>query len=196
MSYTYLMAWFALHCPVPIQLGEEAPEGVRFAYLHHFENSQWEGKYFVGIRRLVKRQDSYSLFLCFPHILGTQYGEKVRDVGDDRSSLGEGTFKWLISIMPSHLVYRCGDVCHLEPYLPSRFDRQFGYENLYIGNPHPQLEYMGSLIDGARAWSHFITGCTRADFASHTGLLIFLQASIFASGTKCPMRVQSKFYWN
>jgi len=24
--------------------GEEAPEGIRFAYLHRFENSQWEGK--------------------------------------------------------------------------------------------------------------------------------------------------------
>jgi len=37
MPYTYLMAWFALHCPAIIQHGEEALEGVRFAHLHHFE---------------------------------------------------------------------------------------------------------------------------------------------------------------
>ena len=55
--------------------------------------------------------------------------------------LGEGTFKWLVSVKPSHLVYRCGDDCYLEPYLPSCFAKQFGYDQLYVGNPNPRLGY-------------------------------------------------------
>ena len=37
LPYTYLMAWFALHCPSIIQAGEEPPEGIRMALLHRFE---------------------------------------------------------------------------------------------------------------------------------------------------------------
>ena len=62
MLYAYLMAWFALHCPVLIQLGEEAPEGVHFTHLCRFENTHWKGKYLAWVRRMVGRQDSYSLF--------------------------------------------------------------------------------------------------------------------------------------
>ena len=67
-------------------------------------------------------------------------------------------FEWLVSIRPSHLLYRSGDTCYLEPYVPSRFARQFGYDQMYVGN----LAFMGSLIDGARAWRFFIAGCTEA----------------------------------
>jgi len=65
------------------------------------------------------RLDSYSLFQCFPNIPGTEYGEKFQDNGDSQSSLGLGTFKWLVSIRPFHLVYRCGDDCYLEPFICS-----------------------------------------------------------------------------
>jgi len=41
LPYTYLMAWFALHCPVIIQAGEKPPEGVRVAHLRRFEGSSW-----------------------------------------------------------------------------------------------------------------------------------------------------------
>ena len=80
MSYANLMAWFALHCPVLIQPEEEPPEGVCFAHLRCFENSQWEGKYVTGVQRLVEHQDSCSLFRCFPHIPGTLYGKEFRDI--------------------------------------------------------------------------------------------------------------------
>ena len=49
------------------------------------------------------------------------------------------------------IVYRCGDICYLELYVPSHFACQFGYDELYIGNPNPYLAFMGSLIDGASA---------------------------------------------
>ena len=55
MPYTYLLAWFTLHYPVLIQLGEEAPEGECYTHLCHFENSQWEDKYYAGVWRPVER---------------------------------------------------------------------------------------------------------------------------------------------
>jgi len=50
----------------------------------------------------------------------------------------------------------------LEPYVISRFARQFRYDQLYVGNPNLNLAFMGSLIDGACAWRFFIAGCTEA----------------------------------
>ena len=73
-----------------------------------------------------------------------------------------GVFEWLVRIRPSHLVYMSGDTCYLEPYVPSRFARQFGYDQLYVGNPNLDLAFMGSLIDGARAWRFFTARGTGA----------------------------------
>lgn len=36
----------------------------------------------------------------------------------------------------------------LESYLPSQFARQFGYDQLYIGNPNSQLSDEGNLFIG------------------------------------------------
>ena len=45
---------------------------------------------------------------------------------------------------------------------PQPFVRQFGYDQLYVGNLNINLAVMGSLIDGACAWRYFITSCTEA----------------------------------
>jgi len=115
-----------------------------------------------AIRKLLCRHDVYSLFRCFPYICDAGYGEEFKDVGDGKTSLSRGVFEWLVSIRPSLLVYRSGDTCYLEPYVSSQFALQFGYDQLYIGNPNTNLAFLGSLIDGARAWWHFIAGYTEA----------------------------------
>ena len=91
-------------------------------------------------------------FLMLPYIRDASYGEEFKDVGDGQTSLSRGVFEWLVSIQPSHLVYTKGDTCYLEPYVPIQFACQFGYDQLYVGNPNTSLAFMGSLIDGARAW--------------------------------------------
>ena len=49
----------------------------------------------------------------------------------------------------AHLVYRSKNICYLESYIPSRFARQFGYDQLYVGNLNTNLAFMGSLFDDA-----------------------------------------------
>lgn len=58
---------------------------------------------------------------------------------------------WLQCIRPSHLIYQSGIVCELSPYFLSRFAKQFGYDQLYVGNPCRDLVHKGSLVNGARA---------------------------------------------
>jgi len=96
----------------------------------------------------TRRLQSFSVL---SYIRDAGYGEEFMDVGDEQTSLSRGVFEWLVSIRPSHLVYRSRDTCYLKPYVPSRFARQFGYDQLYVGNPNISLAFMGSLIDGARA---------------------------------------------
>ncbi|ONK72006.1 uncharacterized protein A4U43_C04F14670 [Asparagus officinalis] len=57
------------------------------------------------------------------------------------------------------------DVEKPEPYLPCRFANQFGYDQIYVGNPNQRLQTRGGLVDGARAWLWNITGCTGAKFS-------------------------------
>jgi len=160
--YTYLITWCALHCPAIIQAGEEPPEGVRVAHLRRFEGSSWSRTYVAAVHKLLCRHDVYSLFRCFPYIRGAGYGEEFKDVGDGETSLSRGIFEWLVSIRPSHLMYRSEDTSYLEPYVPSLFVRQFGYDQLYVDNPNTNLAFMGSLIDGVRVWLYFIAACTEA----------------------------------
>ena len=144
LPYTYLMAWFALHCLAIIQPGEEPPEGVWVVHFRRFEGSSWEQIYVAAVRKLLCRHDIYNLFQCFPQIRDAGYGEEFKDIGDGRTSLNRGVFEWLVSIRTSHLVYRSRDICYLEPYVPSHFARQFENDQLYVGNPNTNLAFMGA----------------------------------------------------
>ena len=42
--------------------------------------------------------------------------------------------------------------------MPSHFARQFGYDQLYIGNPNTGLRFSGNLFEGAQAWYYSVTG--------------------------------------
>ena len=109
LPYTYLMAWFALHCPSMIEAGEDPPEGVRMALLRRFEGCSWLKTYVAAVRKLLNRYDVYSLFRCFPYIQDAGYGEEFKDTGEGQTSLSREIFEWLVSIRPSHLLYRSGD---------------------------------------------------------------------------------------
>jgi len=123
LPYTYWMAWFALHCPSLIGAGEDPPQGVRTALLRRFEECSWLKTYVAEVRKLVRRYDAYNLFCCFPRIRGARCDEEFWDAEEGRPPMNRGIFEWLVSIRPSHLLYRSGDTCYLEPYIPSRFAR-------------------------------------------------------------------------
>ena len=104
--------------PSIIQAGEEPPEGVHMALLRQFEGCSWSRTYVAAVCKLLCRHDVYSLFRCFSYIRDAGYGEEFKDVGEGQTSLSQGIFEWLVSIRPSHLLYKSGDTCYLEPYVP------------------------------------------------------------------------------
>ena len=49
--------------------------------------------------------------------------------------------------------------------LLSRFALQFGYDQLYVGNPNASLCFSENLFEGARAWYYSVVGGTKAVFS-------------------------------
>jgi len=96
---------------------------------------------------------NYLLDRCFPEISGTSYGDKFADLAgpDDFTRPPSGVFWWLINVRPGYLVFWQGDSCTIEPYMLSRFARQFGYDQLYVGNLNTRLCFSGNLFEGAWA---------------------------------------------
>jgi len=45
--------------------------------------------------------------------------------------------------------------------MPSHFARQFGYDQLYVGNPNAGLCFNENLFEGARAWYYSVAGGTK-----------------------------------
>ncbi|ONK80910.1 uncharacterized protein A4U43_C01F23120 [Asparagus officinalis] len=94
-----------------------------------------------------------------------RYGECLIDEEkprEYRTHLDISCFNWLVNIRSGYLIFRVRNQCFIEPYLPCRFARQFGYDQLYVGNPRQQLRTHGGLVDGL-LWT--MTGCTGAKFS-------------------------------
>jgi len=164
LPYTYLVAWFVMHCPA---LMSAIPSyGVNVPFVQKLEGSVWLGLYSAAIRRTLQSSANYHLFRCFPDFPDAPYGERFQDTAnrEEFTSLSMGVFWWLINIRPGYLVFRQGKSCFIEPYFPCRFARQFGYDQLYVGNPNLRLSHAGDLFEGARAWYYFVTGCIWVTF--------------------------------
>ena len=105
-----------------------------------------------------------------------------------------------------YLIFRQGDSCTIEPYVPSHFARQFGYDQLYVGNPNTGLRFSGNLFEGARAWYYSVAGGTRAVFNlphrtpnCHTSLgfctwyFLASRMPIFGINTSCIKSIKASY---
>ncbi|XP_020271457.1 uncharacterized protein LOC109846622 [Asparagus officinalis] len=165
--YTYLMAWLVLHrsdmMSAPDASDPEIPllqllEGCKWLY----PSRPWTDRV-----RQFKNAKCWEFYKCFPRFSGA-YNDTLVDEempGANRTSLDTGSFHWLMNIRPGYNVFRSKNICRIEPYFPCRFARQFGYDQLYIGNPNKWLINCGGLIDGVRAWFWNVAGCTGARFS-------------------------------
>nr|ABB55315.1 dna-directed rna polymerase ii - related [Asparagus officinalis] len=127
--------------------------GTSTPLVQQLETSEWAGWYQVKFREILRRDYNYEIACKFPAFEGGAYGELHQDTPGPNSfiMLSRGVFWWLISIRPGYLIFRQGRKCFIEPYQPYRFSRQFGYDQLYVGNPNPTLAYT-------------VAGCTGAKF--------------------------------
>src|SRR4051812_37882814 len=163
-AYTYLVAWYVLHCPA---LMTPTPSlDLTTPFIGSVAECSWTLSQRPEIRQLLSRLENYQLYRCPPSFDKTVDGGSFVDLaGEDGSTmLAPGPFTWLLNIRPGYHLFHWKMECWIEPYTPSRFARQFGYDQLYVGNPNSDLAAQGTLLEGARAWFYSIAGGTGATF--------------------------------
>src|SRR3954470_3508824 len=118
------------------------------------------------ICQFLSRPENYLLYRCPPSFDEAVDGGSFMDLAEEDGStmLAPGPFTWLLNIRPGYHLFRREAECWIEPYTPSRFARQFGYDQLYVGNPNSDLAVQGTLLEGTRAWFYSIAGGTGATF--------------------------------
>lgn len=152
-----------MHCPQLMM--SPCDPGANISFLQQLEASSWVHSYLPRICKVLSSGPSYRIFCRSAEVLGLrgQYQDVSSKAGND-TSLPREAFYWLLNIRLGYLVYVPGRTPVLEPYVPCRFARQFGYDQLYVGNPNSDLRCRGTLFDAARAWSYNIAGCTGVRF--------------------------------
>jgi len=120
------------------------------SFLQKLERSTWQHTYKFFIRRIIQSDFNYQLIWCFPDIQDTSYGDCFLDFTgpDGFTTLPTGALCWLINIRLGYLIFHQGDTCTIKPYLPSQFARQFGCDQLYVGNPNTGLHFSRNLLKG------------------------------------------------
>ena len=119
LSYMYLMAWYVMHCP-SLMTAVSPSEGF-ITFVQRLENSSWSQYYMYYVRKAILISSSYQLDRCFSEISGASYGDKFVDLAgpDDFTRLLSEVFWWLINIRSGYLIFRQGDSCTIESYMPS-----------------------------------------------------------------------------
>ena len=99
-------------------------------FVQRLESSSWLQYYMFYIQKTILNGDNYQLDRCFLEIHDASYEDKFADlVGlDGFTRLPSGVFWWLINIQPGYLIFRQRNSCTVEPYMPCRLARQFGYD--------------------------------------------------------------------
>ena len=105
LSYTYLIAWYVMHCPTLMTVVYPS-EGFT-PYVQRLENSCWSQYYMYFVRKIILNGNNYQLDRCFPEIHDASYGDQFADseTPDGFTRLSSGIFWWLINIQPGYLVF-------------------------------------------------------------------------------------------
>ena len=172
-----------MHCP---SLMTAVPLSEGFVlFMQKLENSSWTHYYMFFVRKSILNISNYKLDRCFSEIADASYGDKFADLAgpDDFTRLPLGIFWWLINIRPGYLIFQQGNSCTIEPYMPIRFAWQFGFDQLYVGNPNTGLCFSENLFEGAQAWYYSVAGGTKAVFSLPHKTPNVTPVSVSARGT-------------
>jgi hypothetical protein len=107
LPYTYLVAWFVLHCPTLMTSPHPVSDEGFIPFVQRLENSSWNAGYMGAIRKIVQSSMNYQIYRCFPE-MDSQYGDQHADIAgpDGFTKLDSSIFWWLINIRPGYLVFR------------------------------------------------------------------------------------------
>ena len=78
LAYTYLVAWYIIHCLSLMTAAYRSEDFVPF--LQKLEHSTWQHIYIFYIRRPIQNDLNYQLVRCLPDIQDTLYGDRFLDM--------------------------------------------------------------------------------------------------------------------
>ena len=79
LPYTYLAAWYMMHCPALMSAVQES-NGVFVPFFQKLEHSKWQGGYMAATRKIIQSNINYHLFRCFSDFPRTAFGDTSIDV--------------------------------------------------------------------------------------------------------------------
>ena len=86
LPYTYLMAWYVMHCPL-LMTAASASEGF-VPFVQRLESSNVSQYYMFYVQKAILSRASYQLDRCFSEIHNTSYGKRLPTLQAQMSSRG------------------------------------------------------------------------------------------------------------
>jgi len=154
-------------------------------FVQKLKRLSWQGGYMAVIWRIIQSSVNYQLVSASQIFLEWPMGSDLSIIlgFDGFTTLSTSVFCWLINIRPRYLLFLQGNICTIEPYMPSRFARQFGYDQLYVRNPNPGLHSSGNLYERAQAWHYSQMEVQMQHLSYHRGHPTSIRLSASAHGT-------------
>ena len=95
LPYTYLMAWFVLHCPGLMNAPEAIREDLTVPFLQRLEMSSWTHSNIVEMRKTLRQHANFTFYRTPPRFAQGSYGDMFQDspTTDMYSVLSTGCFR-------------------------------------------------------------------------------------------------------
>jgi len=86
LPYTYLMAWYVMHCP-SLMIAVSTSEGF-VPFVQWLESSNWSQYYMFYVRKAILSGASYKVDQCFPRSMTPHIGTSLLTLQAQTSSCG------------------------------------------------------------------------------------------------------------
>lgn len=128
LAYTYLVAWYVLHCLDLMTMTSSI--NASKAFVQNLVECSWTTSLLSTVREILSTPSNYQLYQCPPEFDGAIDGISFMDLAmdDGFTMLALGPFTWLLNIPPGYHVSRQGTECLIELHVPSHFAYQLIYD--------------------------------------------------------------------
>ena len=75
LPYTYLMAWFVMHCPSLMNTPEATPDDALIPLVQRLEKCSWTYSHIVDMRKALQQHVNFAFYRSFPQFANGSYGE-------------------------------------------------------------------------------------------------------------------------
>lgn len=107
LAYTYLMAWYVMHCPSMMDPAKPWDPNCP-AFIQHLDNCKWTTNKMFFICKTLINEGNYIILRCYPQIANVHEGQELIDASecDSYISLSPNELLWLLNIRLEYHIFR------------------------------------------------------------------------------------------